>query len=233
MNALRLAEHATTFALDIPSGVDRDTGEVHEDAVVADFTLTVGYAKPGLVVDAALDNVGRISVVPFPEVEAPPGQGDDTRAVVTATTVGRYAAPPRIFHPQGHGRARCDRRGVPRLHRRGLALCHGSVAGRWEDWSPSSCPRTSTRSSRRPLRPRSWSHPIILPQEIDLDRYDVLAAGPGMGVSVEARAMLEYALHFKGPMVIDADGLNLLACGRARAARAAPPGPRSAHSASG
>ena len=54
---------AYVFAVDLPSGLDGDSGETDPDTVVADFTVTVGDAKRGLVVDSALDHVGRIEVV--------------------------------------------------------------------------------------------------------------------------------------------------------------------------
>ncbi|MBQ3281291.1 MAG: NAD(P)H-hydrate dehydratase [Eubacterium sp.] len=42
--------------------------------------------------------------------------------------------------------------------------------------------------------------------------YDVVAYGPGMGTGDEARQMLACVLdHFEGPLVLDADGLNLIA----------------------
>ena len=42
--------------------------------------------------------------------------------------------------------------------------------------------------------------------------YDVIAFGPGMGVSQEAKDMLAAVLdNYKGPLVLDADGLNMIA----------------------
>lgn len=40
---------------------------------------------------------------------------------------------------------------------------------------------------------------------------DVLAVGPGLGHSVESEALIALLTHFAGPIVVDADGLNLLA----------------------
>src|SRR5205814_1110576 len=55
------------FAVDLPTGLDADSGENDpEDAVVADFTVTIGFAKHGLIVDSALNFVGRIQIVPLP-----------------------------------------------------------------------------------------------------------------------------------------------------------------------
>ncbi|MEO5754028.1 MAG: NAD(P)H-hydrate epimerase, partial [Chthoniobacterales bacterium] len=67
INALR--GRARVIAIDLPSGLDGDSGEADEDCVVADFTITVGCAKSGLVADAALDFVGRLEVVPLAELQ--------------------------------------------------------------------------------------------------------------------------------------------------------------------
>lgn len=46
----------------------------------------------------------------------------------------------------------------------------------------------------------------------DLDRFDALGVGPGMGTSAEARGCLELVLReFNKPLVLDADAINLLA----------------------
>src|SRR5260370_5901447 len=67
INRLRREENAFVFAIDLPTGLDADSGENDpEDSVIADFTATIGFAKHGLIVDSALDFVGRIEVVPLP-----------------------------------------------------------------------------------------------------------------------------------------------------------------------
>ena len=54
---------AYVFAVDFPSGLDGDSGATDRDCVVADFTVTIGAAKCGLLADSALDHVGRLEVV--------------------------------------------------------------------------------------------------------------------------------------------------------------------------
>src|SRR5437879_7001880 len=76
INRPRREENAFVFAVDLPTGLDADSGENDpEDSVIADFTVTIGFAKHGLIVDSALDFVGRIEVVPlpglWPEASAP------------------------------------------------------------------------------------------------------------------------------------------------------------------
>jgi hydroxyethylthiazole kinase-like uncharacterized protein yjeF len=54
---------AALVAVDLPSGIDPDTGETPEPHVWADVTVTFGVAKPGLVLPPADQAVGRLLVV--------------------------------------------------------------------------------------------------------------------------------------------------------------------------
>src|SRR5438270_3493688 len=64
INRLRREENAFVFAVDLPTGLDADSGATDpEDSVIADFTVTIGLVKHGLIVDPALDFVGRLEVV--------------------------------------------------------------------------------------------------------------------------------------------------------------------------
>ena len=65
INRLRSEQNAFVFAIDLPTGLDGDTGDADADCVVADFTITIGFAKQGLLADRALDFVGRLEVVPL------------------------------------------------------------------------------------------------------------------------------------------------------------------------
>src|SRR6059058_5730894 len=71
INQLRRTKGAYVFAVDLPTGLDTDSGKPDRDCVVADFTVTIGYAKPGLVADGALNYVGRLEVVPLEELRPP------------------------------------------------------------------------------------------------------------------------------------------------------------------
>jgi hydroxyethylthiazole kinase-like uncharacterized protein yjeF len=66
--AARLAEvaersRAAVVAVDLPSGVDADTGEVRGAAVRADLTVTFGTHKPGLLIDPAREYAGSVRLV--------------------------------------------------------------------------------------------------------------------------------------------------------------------------
>ncbi|WP_159941507.1 MULTISPECIES: NAD(P)H-hydrate dehydratase [unclassified Nocardiopsis] len=65
---------APVVAVDLPSGVDADTGEVRGHAVRADATVTFGTPKPGLFVDPGAERAGRVRVVDIglgPELPGP------------------------------------------------------------------------------------------------------------------------------------------------------------------
>ncbi|AQS68033.1 NAD(P)H-hydrate dehydratase [Streptomyces pactum] len=54
---------AAVVAVDLPSGVDADTGQVRGTAVRADLTVTFGAHKPGLLVDPAREYAGTVRLV--------------------------------------------------------------------------------------------------------------------------------------------------------------------------
>ncbi|MGV9843213.1 NAD(P)H-hydrate dehydratase [Streptomyces fungicidicus] len=54
---------AVVVAVDLPSGVDADTGEVRGRALRADLTVTFGTHKPGLLVDPAREYAGSVRLV--------------------------------------------------------------------------------------------------------------------------------------------------------------------------
>lgn len=68
---------AAVVAVDLPSGVEADTGEVRGAAVRADLTVTFGTHKPGLLIDPAREYAGSVRLVDIglelpaePELEA-------------------------------------------------------------------------------------------------------------------------------------------------------------------
>ncbi len=65
----KLGNYVPVFAIDVPSGIDCDTGEVFGEAVFADYTITMGYPKIGLLQEGAIENVGRLEVADI--VESP------------------------------------------------------------------------------------------------------------------------------------------------------------------
>lgn len=63
--AERIPAGALVVAVDLPSGVDADTGEVAGPAVSADVTVTFGAYKPGLLIDPGASRAGAVRLVPI------------------------------------------------------------------------------------------------------------------------------------------------------------------------
>ncbi|MFI2370623.1 NAD(P)H-hydrate dehydratase [Streptomyces sp. NPDC018833] len=55
--------NAVVVAVDLPSGIEADTGEVRGEALRADTTVTFGTYKPGLLVDPAKEYTGSVRLV--------------------------------------------------------------------------------------------------------------------------------------------------------------------------
>lgn len=58
-----LSEKSLVIAIDVPSGLNSDTGKAAGEAVRADLTVTMGLPKLGLVQPEAIDFVGRLQVI--------------------------------------------------------------------------------------------------------------------------------------------------------------------------
>ncbi|MFF4586804.1 NAD(P)H-hydrate dehydratase [Streptomyces sp. NPDC001388] len=105
---------AAVVAVDLPSGVEADSGEVRGAAVRADLTVTFGVHKPGLLVDPAREHAGVVRFVDIglggvlpdePELEAlqhadvaallpvPGGESDKYRRGVVGIAAGSSRYP--------------------------------------------------------------------------------------------------------------------------------------------
>ena len=102
---------ATVVAVDLPSGIDADTGAVEGPAVRADVTVTFGAIKPGLLIDPGAGHAGTVELVdiglgPYLETEpaaSAPQRDDVPRAVAPpGRRVGQV--PPRRARPAGRQR---------------------------------------------------------------------------------------------------------------------------------
>ncbi len=70
--------NAPTVAVDIPSGVDANTGEIPGKAVAAEATVTMGYAKTGLLFSPGREFAGDVLVA---DISIPPSALDEAEQV--------------------------------------------------------------------------------------------------------------------------------------------------------
>ncbi|MCO4699699.1 NAD(P)H-hydrate epimerase [Streptomyces sp. RO-S4] len=94
-DAVPLAEAAergrgVVVAVDLPSGVDADTGEVRGRALRADLTVTFGAYKPGLLIDPAREYAGAVRLV---DIGLAVGEGGLGEEPVEAPGQARGEAP--------------------------------------------------------------------------------------------------------------------------------------------
>lgn len=208
MRRLRREAGAVVFALDVPTGLDADSGEPDPEAVPADYTLCVGLAKRGLLADAALDWVGRLAVLPLPELEARAGAISTLESVATPATMGPLL-PRRAFSTH---KGQCGRVGIVAGSRgfAGAAVMAANAAVRAGAGLVS---LFVTPDIYAPVASAAMPEVMVTPVDCYLavlERpLDVLAIGPGLGRE-DAEDLLAVCEYFKGPMVVDAEALNLL-----------------------
>ena len=207
INQLRATKGAYVFAVDLPTGLDGDSGKANRDCVVADFTVTIGFAKPGLLADDALNFVGSLEVVHLDELRSPEKKAKE---VVAALPVVRELLPRRKFSTYKN---QCGRIGVVAGSRgfigAALMTSQGALragAGLVEVFVPEEI--YEIVASAAPME--SMVKPIQSYRDLLKEKADVWAVGPGLGKS-RAAEILELIEKAKQPMVIDADALNILA----------------------
>jgi hydroxyethylthiazole kinase-like uncharacterized protein yjeF len=207
INQLRAKNGANVFAVDLPTGLDGDSGKPDRDCVVADFTATVGFAKPGLVADEALNFVGRLEVVQLDELRSPEKKAKE---VVAALPAFRELLPRRKFSTYKN---QCGRIGVVAGSRGfiGAVLMTSQAAlragaGLVEVFVPEEIYEIVAGAA--PME--SMVKPLKSYRDLLKEKVDVWAVGPGLG-KARAAEILELIEKAKQPMVLDADGLNILA----------------------
>jgi ADP-dependent NAD(P)H-hydrate dehydratase / NAD(P)H-hydrate epimerase len=213
INSLRAG--AFVVAIDLPSGLDGDTGEADSDCVVADFTMTVGFAKRGLLEDRAIDFVGRLEVIPLDELrrdELPPVPGSaEARPFEVATAQSlRDLLPRRKYSAYKNQFGRVGIVAGSRGFTGAAILCSlGALragAGLVELFVPEEIYEIAAAAAA----PEVMVKPVKSYTDIIEQPIDVWAVGPGLGKS-RAFEVLELIRAAKQPMVVDADGLNILA----------------------
>jgi hydroxyethylthiazole kinase-like uncharacterized protein yjeF len=207
INQLRASKSAYVFAVDLPTGLDGDSGKTDRDCVIADFTVTIGFAKPGLLADDALNFVGRLEVVHLDELRSPEKKAKE---VVAALPAFRELLPRRKFSTYKN---QCGRIGVVAGSRgfigAALMTSQGALragAGLVEVFVPEEI--YEIVASAAPME--SMVKPLGSYRDLLKEKADVWAVGPGLGKS-RAAEILELIEKAKQPMVIDADALNILA----------------------
>ncbi len=195
-----------TVALDLPSGLNADTGLCEGSVVKAGMTLTFGLAKPGFFVGDGPQHVGKLKVlsIGFP-FEA-------LRGVATTHF---------LFHD------RLARRYLPARRDSSHKGSHGHLlvmAGREGFWGAGVLAATS--AFRMGVGYVTWASftspqevigeiPEVLMQEwqgaatLEKKKFSAVAMGPGLGVNAQVAEIIDMLkTNFSGPVVLDADAIT-------------------------
>lgn len=210
MNTLRASSpRSILLALDVPTGLDADSGSCHGPVALADFTAAIGCVKPGMLADGAEEAVGQLLGVALPEVELPAGNGD---CVLEEQTM-RSWLPRRPFscykNRVGHVAVIAGSVGMLGAAR----LCAEAVlqagAGLVTLYSlPEVYPLLATS-----MAPEVMIRRVSCYADADVSQAQALLIGPGLGhlSHRDGDALEELAHGFDGTVILDADGLNLAA----------------------
>jgi NAD(P)H-hydrate epimerase len=198
-------------SVDIPSGLCADSGAVLGVAVVADLTISFIGLKRGLLTGEATEHVGELL---FDDLSVPTeiyAQVPGNCRLLDQRLIGRHLGPrARNAHKGSHGSVLLvgGDEGMP-----GAVLMGGEAALR----SGAGLVKVATRASHAGHLPMSCPELMGLPVEdaaalqSQLEWAGVVALGPGLGQSAWSKEMFMATLSTDRPMIIDADGLNLLA----------------------
>jgi NAD(P)H-hydrate epimerase len=208
-------------AVDIPSGVEADTGKVYGEAIQAWQTVTFALPKIGLVLEPGKDYTGTLTVADI-SIPAPLLEDENLKTnLITDVMVRPFIRPRRPESHKGtygHALVIGGSAGMTGAVMMSASAALRSGAGLVTAAVPESLlpvvetgllevmtiPLAETRQATISLE----ALPAI---ESLLGRVSVCAIGPGMSGYPEANAILRFVLERAGiPVLIDADGLNAL-----------------------
>ena len=226
LDAVRGAVRRSTIAaVDLPSGLDSDTGEADPATLTADVTVALGAVKRGCLTVRGAEVSGQIRVAGIGlETFSSPDAGI---GVLTANEVGKLLPDRRAAGHKGtFGHSLIvggsdQYRGAPALAAQAaVRVGSGTVAIAASDSITASLANTAPEATHIPLT----SHPQTgltgagavsqLMASLQTKAPDVFCVGPGLGRSVGTDSFADVLLRelpTDTPIVLDADALNRLA----------------------
>lgn len=199
------------LALDVPSGVNADTGDVPGAAVRAAATLSFIARKRGLYTgaatsqagDTALDTLGLL-------MEMYTNSPGDARLLDMGDLRGWLPSRPRDAHKGAFGHVLAIGGDIGMG---GAIRLTGEAALRVGAGLVSVATQAEHITALNAGRPELMAHAVAGIQELQtlIERASVVAIGPGLGQRAWGHALWRTAVVAGKPLVLDADGLNLLA----------------------
>lgn len=200
-DALTATLRCPVVAVDVPSGVDADTGRVAGAAVLATSTVTFGGLKPGLVAGPGVRQSGRIEVI---DIGLGPYLGEPVAVVLESVDVAALLPVPRP--------------GDDKYSRGVVGVVSGSAAYEGAAiLSVGGALRAKAGmvryagSAADGVRAR-WPEAVVSDgRPTDAGRVQAWVIGPGLGTNGPARSLVAEVLGTELPVVVDADALTVVA----------------------
>ncbi|MFF5164661.1 NAD(P)H-hydrate dehydratase [[Kitasatospora] papulosa] len=206
------AGHVRVLAVDLPSGVEADTGEVLGEAVHADATVTFGTYKPGLLVDPAAGHAGALRLVDMGLAEELPDR-PDLEALQYADVAALLPVP-----DAGSDKYRRGVVGVAAGSERYPGAAVLAVAGALRGGAGAVRYAGPGADAVIARFPETLVHPGPPSRA---GRVQAWVAGPGLGDSSASAEAVADVLAADVPVLVDADGLRLMDAAAVRARTAA------------
>ena len=227
-------------AVDVPTGLDCDTGAIDPAAVPADLTVTFGFPKRGQFLFPGAEYVGQLIVA---DIEIPPHLADDVQVELATPEMVRALLPPRPIsaHKGTFGKALVVAGSVNYTGAAYLASAAATRVG-------TGLVTLALAESIHPILASKLSEVtfLLLPQDMGvlipdaikvlserIPDYDALLLGPGLGRDKKTVEFVQQLLSVEPgkrgrigfltseevkegkfslpPLIVDADGLNALA----------------------
>lgn len=195
------------IAIDIPSGVNANTGEV-KLAFRADYTFTMAAIKQGMLLNSAPTYCGKIEVI---DISIPDQYFTELEFYARVHTKMQYPKRFKQSHKGDYGKVLIIA-GSPSFS--GAAIlssqaCLKAGAGLVKLLHPQGM-ETIFESSLTEIMTSGITAETNITEYLDWS--DVVLIGPGLGQGKEAEEILTKVLkEYQKPLIIDADGLNLIA----------------------
>jgi hydroxyethylthiazole kinase-like uncharacterized protein yjeF len=210
-------------ALDLPTGLDADTGAVDEMCPPADLTVTLSAPKVGMFRFPGADYVGRLETV---DIGMPKGVDDDVALELMDDRSAAALLPPR---PLNSYKGKFGRLLIVAGSQRYVGAAVLSCTGAYR--AGAGLVTLATPTSVYRLAASQAMEPVFLPLDETatgeaastsaaairdaLEEADAGVLGPGLGGGESVRELVQQVLLVEptphGPLVLDADALNALA----------------------
>ncbi|MCJ8332415.1 MAG: NAD(P)H-hydrate dehydratase [Lentisphaeria bacterium] len=215
------AAELPVFSIDIPSGLDADTGLANDSAIVADCTITMGLPKTGLVLNDGPKYTGRLKLIDIGLVnELVEKQQTDFEITFESEIDENIKRIDNVVHKGTQGRITCIGNST---HYTGALILAAHAALKCGSGLVTAAYPQSLRAYFHAVPnalihlPLADSDTAILSLEAKeelfnhLSNQDIIAIGPGLGRDKSSlELMAEILKSCKQPIVVDADALDVL-----------------------